>query len=172
MIECAPRGFGRRSLALLSMSMLFAAGLAGRSSAQRVAPEPLSAFPQSLLAVREHNGSVVNLKIWRADTPAREEQGLMFVRDLDEHAGMLFSFDGERRVSMWMKNTFVSLDMVFADAHGTILTIVAQTTPQSLDIIQPEVPARAVLELKGGAAEKLGIRVGDRLLHASFHNVD
>ena len=158
--------------AVLLLGAALSGGVAPRSRAQDAAPEPLSAFPQSLLAVRERNGTIVNLKIWTADTPAREEQGLMFVRDMDDHAGMLFLFAGDQRVSMWMKNTFMSLDMVFTDARGTILTIVPHTTPQSLDLIEPQQPARAVLELKGGAAQTLGIRVGDRLLHASFRNVN
>ena len=79
--------------ALLAAGLLFAAGAA---LAQSNAPEPLSAFPQSLLAIRTASGKVVNFKIWEADSPKREEQGLMFIREMDEHTGMLFMFPGEQ----------------------------------------------------------------------------
>src|SRR6266704_2642139 len=90
----------------------------GAALAQGSAPEPLSAFPQSVLAIRTASGHVLNFLIWSADRPSREEQGLMFVRDMDDHAGMLFVFPGDKRVSMWMKNTYMSLDMVFIAADG------------------------------------------------------
>jgi uncharacterized membrane protein (UPF0127 family) len=92
----------------------------------------------------------------------------MFVRDMDDHAGMLFVFPGDQRVTMWMKNTYMSLDMVFIAADGRIEYIAKRTTPLSLGIISAPNPARAVLELKGGISERLGIRVGDRVLHRSL----
>jgi uncharacterized membrane protein (UPF0127 family) len=137
----------------------------GAASAE---PEPLSAFPQSLLAIRTSAGRVINFKIWTADRPSRQEQGLMFVRDMDEHAGMLFVFPTSQRVAMWMKNTYVSLDMLFLDDQGRIDYIAARTTPLSLDIIQAPRPSTAVLELVGGAAERLGIRAGDQVLSESL----
>ncbi len=137
---------------------------------QNTAPEPLSAFPQSLLAIRSGSGKVVNFKIWQADTPKREEQGLMFIREMDEHNGMLFMFPENRRVSMWMKNTYVSLDLLFLDAHGKIDYIAERATPLSEAIIGPRTPEYAVLELKGGACELFGIRAGDQVLHRNFKN--
>jgi hypothetical protein len=131
----------------------------------RAAPEPLSAFPKTQLAVRTASGQVVNFLVWVADTPSRSEQGLMFVRDLDAHAGMLFEFPAGEQVSMWMKNTYVSLDMLFIGADGRIDYIAPRTKPQSLDIISASSPAREVLELKGGVAEQFGIRVGDKVVH-------
>jgi uncharacterized membrane protein (UPF0127 family) len=138
--------------------------------AQEGPPEPLSAFPQSLLAIRTASGKVVNFKIWTADTPQRDAQGLMFVREMDDHAGMLFLFPGDRRISMWMKNTYIPLDMLFVAADGRVNTIFARTTPLSLDVISAPEPARAVLELKGGIAEQMGIKAGDMLVHPSFGN--
>jgi hypothetical protein len=85
----------------------------------------------------------------------------MFVREMDDHAGMLFEFPGGERPSMWMKNTYLSLDMLFIGADGRIDYIAPRTTPLSLDIISPPKPALEVLELNGGASERLGIRVGD-----------
>jgi uncharacterized protein len=143
---------------------------AGVADAQEQ-PEPLSAFPQSLLAIRTTAGKVINFKIWNADNPRREEQGLMFVHEMDEHAGMLFMFAGNQRPTMWMKNTYISLDLLFIDEHGRIDYIAAQAAPLSLAIIQSPKPALAVLELKGGASALLGIKVGDFAVHPSFHNV-
>jgi uncharacterized membrane protein (UPF0127 family) len=132
------------------------------------AVEPLSAFPQSLLAIRTANDRVINFKIWTADTPARDQQGLMFVRDMDLHAGMLFVFPKNERVSMWMKNTYIPLDMLFMNRRGVVEYIAANATPFSEAIIGPDTPEFAVLELNGGACGKLGIKVGDTVLHSAF----
>lgn len=155
--------------ALLCACIVFTAGAA---RAEDAAPEPLSAFPQSLLAIRTATGKVVNFKIWTADNPRREEQGLMFIRELDEHAGMLFEFPGNPQPTMWMKNTYVSLDLLFIDARGRIDYIAAQATPLSLDIIASPKPSLAVLELKGGACDHLGIKVGDTVAYSIFHNTN
>jgi uncharacterized membrane protein (UPF0127 family) len=152
--------------ALLAGALLLAA--ANIALPQGAAPEPLSAFPQSLLAIRTSSGQVVNFKIWEADTPRREEQGMMFIREMDEHTGMLFMFPENHRVSMWMKNTYVSLDLLFLNAQGKIDYIAERATPKSETIIGPSTPEFAVLELKGGACETFGIKVGDKVLHKNF----
>jgi uncharacterized protein len=155
----------------LTARVLLAAGLlivASAALAQSAPPEPLSAFPQSLLAIRTSGGKVVNFKIWEADTPKREEQGMMFIREMDEHTGMLFMFPENKPVSMWMKNTYVSLDLLFMNAQGKIDYIAEKATPKSEAIIGPPTPEFAVLELKGGACERFGIKVGDKVLHKNF----
>ena len=123
--------------------------------------EPLFQFPQRVLKIRNPAGHETRFAVWVADTPARQEQGLMFVRDLDEHGGMLFPFPSVRRTAMWMKNTYIPLDMLFLDGQGRIDYIIANATPLSLDLIQPPRPFLSVVELKGGAAGRLGIQVGD-----------
>src|SRR5271154_2072594 len=143
-----------------------AATAAGPARAQFI--EPLSAFPQGLLSIRTAAGKVINFKVWSADSPRREEQGLMFVRQMDEHAGMLFLFPQNKRVTMWMKNTYISLDLLFMNRSGRIDYIAAQATPLSEDIIGPPQPEFAVLELNGGAVMRLGINVGDMVLHPGF----
>ena len=154
--------------ALLAACLLIAPGAA---LPQGAAPEPLSAFPQSLLAIRTSSGKVVNFKIWEADTPKREQQGMMFIREMDEHTGMLFMFPENKPVTMWMKNTYVSLDLVFLNAQGKIDYIAANATPRSEAIIGPPTPEFAVLELKGGACESFGIKVGDKVLHKNFKKI-
>jgi len=155
----------------LAARVVLTAGLLMATSAalpQGAAPEPLSAFPQSLLAIRTGAGKVVDFKIWEADTPKREEQGMMFIREMDEHTGMLFMFPKNKQVIMWMKNTYVSLDLLFLNAQGKIDYIAASATPQSEARIGPPTPEYAVLELKGGACERFGIKVGDKVLHKNF----
>ena len=126
--------------------------------------EPLFQFPQSTASIHTTAGHDVKFQIWTADRPNRQEQGLMFVRDLDDHAGMLFVFQGSQAITMWMKNTYISLDMLFLDEQGRIDFIAPRTKPLSLDLIQAPRPVTAVLELKGGITERLGIHIGDRVL--------
>jgi uncharacterized protein len=126
--------------------------------------EPLFQFPQSAASIHTSAGRDVKFRIWTADRPNRQEQGLMFVRDMDDHAGMLFLFQGSQQITMWMKNTYLSLDMLFLDERGRIDFIAPRTKPLSLDLIQAPRPVTAVLELKGGITERLGIHIGDKVL--------
>ena len=164
MMEFWPKKLTAARAALAALLML----AAGAAMAQSTTPEPLSAFPQSLLAIKTSGGKVVNFKIWLADTAEREHQGLMFIRDLDVHAGMLFMFPENDRVIMWMKNTYIPLDLLFLNARGQIDYIAANATPLSEKRIGPPTPEFAVLELKGGACDQFGIKVGDRVMHKNF----
>ena len=85
-----------------------------------------------------------------------------------ENHGMLFIYINEREVNMWMKNTFISLDMLFLDNHGYITRIVRNTAPLSLNIIPSMGNVLGVLELLGGTASQLDIRIGDRVNHPAF----
>jgi uncharacterized membrane protein (UPF0127 family) len=101
-------------------------------------------------------------------TPDQLAKGLMHRRELPEGRGMLFDFSPERDVSMWMKNTYISLDMIFIRADGRILRIAEKTTPESEAIIQAGGPVRGVLEVIAGTARKYGIAPGDRVAHPMF----
>jgi uncharacterized membrane protein (UPF0127 family) len=92
----------------------------------------------------------------------------MFRRELPHGRGMLFDFVGEGPIAMWMKNTYVSLDMIFIRADGRIARIAENTTPQSETTIPSGVPVKAVLEVVGGTAKRLGISPGDRVAHRLF----
>jgi len=94
--------------------------------------------------------------------------GLMFRKELQENHGMLFIYRNEGEVSMWMKNTFISLDMLFIDKDGYIARIVRDTEPLSLNIISSMGNVLGVLELLGGTASRLDIRIGDRVNHSAF----
>lgn len=98
-----------------------------------------------------------------ARTPEQRARGLMFREHLDLDAGMLFLFDPPQRVSFWMKNTLIPLDMLFIDRSGRIVAIAERTEPHSLEPRGPNVPVHAVLEINGGLSERLGIAPGDRV---------
>ncbi|PIT01578.1 hypothetical protein TSA1_12975 [Bradyrhizobium nitroreducens] len=103
-----------------------------------------------------------------ATTEEEKQTGLMYRKELADGKGMLFDFSPEQEVSMWMKNTYVSLDMIFIGANGRILRIAENTEPMSTKIISSRGPARAVLEVVAGTAQKYGIRPGDRVGHPLF----
>jgi len=98
-----------------------------------------------------------------AITPEEKEHGLMFRRELPQGHGMLFDFGFDQPVAFWMKNTFIPLDMLFIRADGRILRIAENTEPLSERNIPSGGPVRAVLEVIGGTAKKLGIAPGDRV---------
>jgi uncharacterized membrane protein (UPF0127 family) len=103
-----------------------------------------------------------------ARSSEQQATGLMYRRDLPADGGMLFVNSNERRQSMWMKNTFIPLDMLFIDKSGKIVRIVERTVPHSLETISSRQPVKATLELNGGTASRLGIEEGDRVRHPAF----
>jgi len=113
-------------------------------------------------------GGTRRISVELAATPQAIGRGLMFRKHLPDGHGMLFDFGPERRIDMWMKNTLIPLDMIFIGADGRIRQIAENTKPLSTRLISSSGPARAVLEINAGAARKLGIAVGDRVLHTIF----
>lgn len=103
-----------------------------------------------------------------AATPAEREQGLMYRSELAKDAGMLFRFDRSRVITMWMKNTFIPLDMIFIDEAGKIVSIHEGAKPHSLKVISSKVPARYVLEVLAGQSGAAGLRVGQQARHPWF----
>lgn len=119
----------------------------------------LATFPRAALEIRGKAHHHFN--IWIADTPAQQAQGLMFVTDLPAEGGMLFVQRQPRDISMWMKNTYIPLDMLFISPSGQIVKVAERTEPQSLSTIKAGEAVGAVLELKGGEAARRGLQVGD-----------
>jgi uncharacterized membrane protein (UPF0127 family) len=142
---------------------LLLAGTAGTVCLAQSAPiESLTHFPRTSLDISAQ-GRRDHFEVWIADTPARQEQGLMFVRDLPAREGMLFPQDAPQVAHFWMKNTYIPLDMVFVGEDGRIAKIIADAKPFSLEVLSSDVPVIAVLELRGGEAALLGLEVGDRV---------
>jgi uncharacterized membrane protein (UPF0127 family) len=105
-----------------------------------------------------------------ATTEEEKTTGLMYRKELAEGKGMLFDFAPEQEVSMWMKNTYISLDMIFIRADGRILRIAENTEPLSTKIIPSRGQAKGVLEVIAGTAQKYGIQPGDRIAHPLFNS--
>ena len=98
-----------------------------------------------------------------ADSPEHKMYGLMNLDQLPQNFGMLFPFKKSQVILMWMKNTRISLDMVFIDEDGVVVSVKTNTQPFSLDIISSEKEAKKVLEINGGLAKKFGIEVGQKV---------
>jgi uncharacterized membrane protein (UPF0127 family) len=103
-----------------------------------------------------------------ADTDQARAKGLMFRKEMPEGRGMLFDFHRDQEVSFWMENTYIPLDMIFIRGDGRILRIAENTEPLSTKLIPSGGPIRAVLEVIGGTARKLGIAPGDRVAFSIF----
>jgi uncharacterized protein len=103
-----------------------------------------------------------------ATTEEEKTTGLMYRKELADGKGMLFDFSPEQQVSMWMKNTYISLDMIFIRADGRILRIAENTEPLSTRIIPSGGLAKGVLEVIAGTAKKYGIAPGDLVGHPLF----
>lgn len=156
----------RSRLVLIALLALVAAGLAPSTPAGAGSPHA-ARLEVSELAVEGSSGSLL-FTVEVADTPAERATGLMFRRRLGSDEGMLFDFGEARPVSMWMKDTYLSLDMLFIAADGRIVRIVERTTPLSITPIPSIAPVRAVLELPAGTVAASGIRRGDRVRHPIF----
>ena len=127
----------------------------------------LGAAELQTLAIASKTGTH-EFTVEMALTEAEKARGLMFRRALLEGRGMLFDFIREQQVSFWMKDTSLSLDIIFIGADGRIRRIASNTQPQSERPIPSRGPVRAVLEVIAGTAKKLGIAPGDRVMHPIF----
>lgn len=151
----------RRLTSFLAATLLaLVVVLTCRAEPRQGALIPLDSFPQSTLEIRSGTQKHT-FAIWLAETPAQQEQGLMFVRDLPENRGMLFVAAQPRVFNMWMKNTYIPLDMVFIGKDGRIAKIAERTVPHSLATISSDVPVAAILEIKGGEAARRALHPGD-----------
>jgi uncharacterized membrane protein (UPF0127 family) len=160
----AERRHPRRVYALCLLALLGTAAAGTGAAAGAVAQPTNQGYPRTAFEIRSASGRQwFNVVI--ADTAARQELGLMFVRSLPSDAGMLFPQREPRLMSMWMKNTLIPLDMLFIDARGRIVCLLEKTKPESRDILSCDKRVKAVLEINGGEAQKRGIRVGDRVTH-------
>lgn len=153
---------------LLAVCCALTLGSLQQAQAQIAPLEDLAAFPSDTLTISKSKTVTHSFTVWLADTPQRQAQGLMFVRSLPAARGMLFVYEQPHEITMWMKNTYIPLDMVFIAADGRIQQIVEQTTPHSLDLIRSNAPARAILEIAAGEAKRLGLHRGQRVNHPAL----
>ena len=109
------------------------------------------------------DGVFVEFTVEVAATEAERARGLMFRRALPATGGMLFDFGREQPIAMWMRNTYLSLDMLFVDAAGRVVDVLRDTVPLSETLLMPRAPARYVVEVAAGQAALRGLSAGDRL---------
>lgn len=103
-----------------------------------------------------------------ADSNQERSQGLMFRETMPKDHGMLFDFQEKRPIQMWMRNTPLSLDMIFTDETGKVVKIAERTTPFSDAIIDSGEPVTHVLEINAGVSRLLGMKIGDKIEHRLF----
>ncbi len=155
-----------RAAACAALLIFSASALAAPASAQLQTRSQTDMRRETLSIATAAGERTFQIEV--TETDAEKARGLMFRSELADSAGMLFPYAPAQEITMWMKNTYIRLDMVFIRADGVVHRIEAQTEPLSERTIASEGPAAAVLELAGGAAERLGIKPGDRVLHRLF----
>lgn len=167
-LEDRPRkgyiGIMKRFFALLvvAVAVLFTpGGGVGDASAQRM--DNLATFSRDALSIRSGD-KTHTFSVELALNGRQHAQGLMFRRRMAPDAGMLFVYSREEPTAMWMKNTFIPLDMLFIARDGTVRRIAERTVPMSETIIPSGGPVVAVLELNAGTASRLGIKPGDKVV--------
>ena len=154
----------KRFLTLLALAILVTGP--GSARGQRVS-DVLAQLPQAEIQVITAGGRH-DFKVWIADTGPSRQRGLMFIESLPADHGMLFLFERPQFASFWMKNTYLSLDIVFIGPDGVIVNIARDTEPLSVKSIGSMAPVAAVLELVAGTAMRIGLTAGDRVVHPAF----
>jgi uncharacterized protein len=144
---------------MLRYVMLLTALLCGSSAAGKCLPDKVQ--------LRGSWGEAA-FTVEIADTPETRARGLMFRDSMPRGAGMLFVYETPRRASFWMKNTLIPLDMLFADATGTVRHVHHRAVPEDLTPIEGGSDVYAVLEINGGLAERYGIEPGTQMQHPVF----
>jgi uncharacterized protein len=135
----------------------------------------MSVFDPALALRREKmilvtSGGEKEITVEITESNEEKMRGLMFRTSLADDQGMIFYYDQPQDVTMWMRNTYIPLDMVFIKPDGTIHRIEVRTEPLSERIISSQGDVVACLELAGGASERLGLKAGDKVRHKLFKN--
>jgi hypothetical protein len=133
-----------------------------------VLPALLGASGIREVVLIETASSQYRFEVEVADDVKERAEGLMYRKELADNAGMLFIYAKPQPVEFWMKNTLLSLDIVYVRADGTIARIAENTTPMSEELLPSGEPIKAVLEVKAGTMRALGVAVGDRLRNPTY----
>lgn len=130
-----------------------------------------AAAAQELQPLKIESGDAVHeFQVELADEEDERSLGLMHREELGRDRGMLFTYDRPQQAGVWMKNTLISLDMLFVASDGTVVSIAKNAVPGSLRTIQSGFPVKAFLEINGGQADELGIKPGDVVRHEALGN--
>ena len=155
-------------LAALAAAFLWMGAATAVTGADNDAQQLDRAFSRSTLQIATPDAKLHKIDVWIADNEMRRARGLMFVDSMADDAGMLFIYPQPQEISMWMKNTHLSLDMLFVSANGRVDSIAENTKPMSTDTISSKGDVLAVIELKAGTAARLKIRPGAQVIHPAF----
>ena len=156
---------GSRIDALTSFFKIFATGVALSLGAGAASAAPVCS--NGAVQLRGDFGEA-QFNIDVAATQAERSKGLMYVKSMPSSYGMLFVFDRPRKVSFWMKNTLIPLDMIFVDAQGVVQNVHVNAVPGDLTPIHGQGQIKYVLEINGGLAPQLGIGPGTQLRHPAI----
>jgi uncharacterized membrane protein (UPF0127 family) len=121
-------------------------------------------FERSTLMIESDDGKQHEFEIYLAIEYEQQRRGLMYVRKMPQNMGMLFVYEKTEHHAMWMKNTFIPLDMIFARADGTVSSVIHDTVPTTLDSNGSIEPVNFVLELNAGTARRLNIGRKSRII--------
>jgi uncharacterized membrane protein (UPF0127 family) len=137
-------------------------GLAMAGGCSTAAEGPQTGLSVQTVSIQTAKGAV-SFRCEVADTPERQETGLMFRREMAKDAGMIFIFPVPKRAGFWMHNTLIPLDLLFVDVTGRIESIAANARPLDDTVLPSRGLVKAVIEINGGEAAARGIAVGDRV---------
>jgi len=126
--------------------------------------DDLEDLEKASVSIKLNSNESIEFSVLIAESNKDRRQGLMHIEFMEENQGMLFVFNPPRRVSMWMRNTPMSLDILFIDRNGKVINMEENTTPYSTKALSSGGTIRWVLEINGGLAKKMGIKTSDLVL--------
>ena len=131
--------------------------------AAQASVHPVSGLEVVPLTVTTPGGKAHAFRVEVARTPQEQSRGLMFRTEMEADEGMLFPYQQPQMLSFWMRNTVLSLDLIFIGPDRRVINVAANAVPYSEESIPSDAPATAVLELTAGRAEALGIVPGSKV---------
>ncbi len=132
--------------------------------ADNYALRELENWEKNIIKISNSSDILHTFEVYIADSNSKRKKGLMYIENLPNNHGMLFKFNSPRIASMWMKNTYISLDLLFIDKNQTIVKIHNNAEPFNLKGISSKLKVKWVLEINGGLAEELGINPGNKII--------
>lgn len=151
--------------ALVTILTLTVAGCTPQPAVEAgTVPELDGVFEFDSLVIVNDEGESLDFDVYLARHPEQQRRGLMFVRHMPVRTGMLFVYDEDDYHSMWMKNTYIPLDMIFAQSDGSVSSVITDTVPQTLHSNASVEPVRYVLELNAGTTRQLQIGTNSRIV--------
>lgn len=152
------------STKLKKLLMLLLITSAFMVKADNYALRELENWEKNIIKISNSSDILHTFEVYIADSNSKRKKGLMYIENLPNNHGMLFKFNSPRIASMWMKNTYISLDLLFIDKNQTIVKIHNNAEPFNLKSISSKLKVKWVLEINGGLAEELEINPGNKII--------